>query len=476
MESMRKLAVLSLLAVAACGDDDPVRHLDGGMTDSPMPMIDAPVIPQPVTLTITRDGLPQEGIVVYFQNSDSTLVASGMTDATGSVSQVMNAGGYVTAMDPYAAPSGLPPAYDVFTFAGVKPGDHLRLSDDNTFLSMTVTLPVETDPAISYYRVHSPCGETNVSGAGSGNTPSGPVYMNGCGTTTDIIVAAYDGNGAVLSYFFVPGQAVSDNGTLDFSAKTFVTGTSRTYTFTNVPNGNSIDISDHLFSTKGELLEVTGSVSGDPATGSLSVPTFTNAVSAVEGKLFDGMTMHGSFDWGPFAATYSIADYTARLLVGFTSAPSFDTTTHTIGWTESSGGAPDFVFAEADAYRQVDNREIHWQITAPYLAGSVAYPVVPAGSYDVNFTANDSVNVQLLGVAKIPGGYDAVRANVFLSQSPIGPVMSATGSAQYALNIANLGRTIKPQRWFKHRADLSEAALTTTRVLAPKRALTGRHR
>ncbi|HUS32382.1 MAG TPA: hypothetical protein VMZ53_27970 [Kofleriaceae bacterium] len=472
---MRTLVVLPLL-LAACGEVDPVRHLDGGMIDSPE-MIDAPVTPQPVTLTIMRAGLPQVGIVVHFQNADSTLVATAMTDATGTASQIMNAGGYVTAIDPFATASGQV-QYPVRTFAGVKPGDHLRLvADDGTAFVMTATLPLETDPAINHYYVHSSCGDSYLGSAGSGNTPSGNAYFYDCGATTDFLVTAEDGNFNVLSSFFVAGQAVSSGGTLDFSTKTFTAPTARTYTFSNVPNGASVTVRDHLASTKGELIEVGGDVSGDPATGTLNVPAFANAVSIVEGQVYDSLTIHSSVDWGPVTSTFSVADYSARMLVGFESTPAFDATTHKITWTATSGVAPDFTYARGRVYRQAFGREIDWQLVAPYTAGTVTYPVVPAGTTDINFTASDSVSLEVGHVKLPPGGYDAVRANVFVADGPIGLVTTATGTAQLALSSNNLARTIKqPSRWFSHRASSADAELATPARPSMKQTLSGRRR
>jgi hypothetical protein len=86
------------MLLAACGDDDPVRHLDGGVIDSSM--IDAPMN-QPVTLTVTSDGAPQVGVKVYFQGADSSVISNAMTDASGVASALMPGGGFVTAVDPY---------------------------------------------------------------------------------------------------------------------------------------------------------------------------------------------------------------------------------------------------------------------------------------------------------------------------------------------------------------------------------------
>ena len=126
---MRKLVCL-LMVVGACDEDDPVRHLDGGMADS-LTMVDAPTTPQPVTLTVKSAGAPQANVRVYFVNPDSSLISNTVTDSTGVASALMPNGGYVSAVSPFSAPlpTGLPVQNEsLYTWAGVKPGDHLTLT------------------------------------------------------------------------------------------------------------------------------------------------------------------------------------------------------------------------------------------------------------------------------------------------------------------------------------------------------------
>src|SRR4051812_646376 len=107
MSIMRTALASVVLLVAACGDDGGVRHLDGGPTiDSPMMMIDAPVVPQPVTVTVTSGGTPQADVKVYFLANDSSVISNTLTDSAGVASAVMPNGGTVTAVDPYPAPAG----------------------------------------------------------------------------------------------------------------------------------------------------------------------------------------------------------------------------------------------------------------------------------------------------------------------------------------------------------------------------------
>jgi len=95
-----RLVPLLVCCLIACGDDG-VRHTpDAAPHDGPTADTgpDAPALP--VTLTVTVDGAPQGGVKVYFLNADSSVVLNTVTDATGTASAVMAAGGSVTALFP----------------------------------------------------------------------------------------------------------------------------------------------------------------------------------------------------------------------------------------------------------------------------------------------------------------------------------------------------------------------------------------
>jgi len=85
------------------GDDGGVNQL------ADAPVFDAPDVDAQtsgvVTLTITSGTAGVADVKVYFQNADSSVVAVAMTDANGVASATMEAGGYVTAIDPFAAVS-----------------------------------------------------------------------------------------------------------------------------------------------------------------------------------------------------------------------------------------------------------------------------------------------------------------------------------------------------------------------------------
>src|SRR5580693_1936798 len=127
---MRSFCVV--LIVAACGDSG-VRHSsDAPATFGDAPGIgDAPIAPTPVVVTVTYDGSGVAGLSAIFTNADGSPVTTLLTDATGTASQLLGAGGYVTVVDPFPIePSFIAPS-NLYTWAGVNPGDHLVLYESS---------------------------------------------------------------------------------------------------------------------------------------------------------------------------------------------------------------------------------------------------------------------------------------------------------------------------------------------------------
>lgn len=479
---LRKLAVLSFV-VAACGDDDPVRHLDGGI-DSPMQMVDAPTMTDPVTLTITVDGQPQMGIKVYFLNPDSSVVSNTTTDATGVASAVMMLGGSVTAIDPYPSPSGVV-EHGVYTFQGVKPGDHLKLADDRggTGMSVTINGPEDTDPSTASYLFSTPCDSASVQSPGSGSSPVASLYLDSdCGTATDFLVTSLDGSNNVLHYFYVSNETVA--ATIDFTAKTWTAPTTKTYEIDNTAYfNNEISVTQYLSSTKGRLAQLTpiNTSQGLPYTYSLATPAFTNALSVIETDgAAGGLAQHQIIEWGPFVSTQYTLDAGAKALVDIATDPLIDTATHAVTWTEgSTGQSPDMALGVAYAYREAAALAWSWQIIGPHTDTALHFPTLPTDVADFNIAEGDTTGLEGVAILKVPGGYDAVRADFFSTNGPEDIITSATGTMALALyQSSGPARPAHSRQWLagghvKIQGELTKAASS---VRLPKKALSGRRK
>ena len=71
--------------------------------------------------------------------------------------------------------------------------------------------------------------------------------------------------------------------------------------------------------------------------------------------------------------------------------------------------------------------------------------MLPTDVFDFNVAVGDNVFVAGLITAKVPGGYDAVRANVLTANGPTELVHDATGAITYQdvrLTLTRVVRTI----------------------------------
>lgn len=380
---------------------------------------DAPMA-QAVTLTIKFDGTPQAGVKVYFQNPDSSLISNTVTDDTGVATALMPNGGYVSAVDAFgtAVPAGLP-RRELHIFAGVKPGDHLNLSDQSNFGSQEVEITgaPDNDSSVVRYDMQSPCGRQSIVNQGSATSPIWTVSLDNPCATTDFLLTSIDDAGQVVHWAYAPNTAVG--ATLDFSSAGLSNApTTKTYALDNADafNGEML-VEQKLASPRGIVGEF-GRLAFDPNSNlllatSMDLPNFANAIDIVDTSAtinFDAV--HHLLDWGPFSTSYTV-DVGARVLPDV-SAPRIDTGLHQLTWTQAIGGAvPDFVTAWAIVQRSEPTNQM-WQFWIAAPAGTaITMPTLPTDVADFNLQETDTVFIDNLNLGKVAGGYDAVRANIF---------------------------------------------------------------
>jgi hypothetical protein len=452
---LRSLLALTFV-LAACGDDD----FNG--------LPDAPVIPDGptdgptsglVTLTITVGTTPQEGIKVYFQNSDSTLVDARMTDANGVVSVVMEPGGFVTAIDPFpgrALPQGVV-ARSLKTFAGVKPGDQLVLHVPDAVPSIGITVNAlnEPDGIAQTYILHAPClsssgiNITNPGGAGSGD-PVGTFGIS-CGATTDFTVVAFDANAQPIKAFTKKNVALFEGATIDLTGETYAAVEAITFSYTQVPaNVGSLNVTGLQLTPAGRLFEVFDGAlisNGTAMTLPRPRPVIADSLQVTATQMFGPANgLHNVLEWGPPDTSYELAMGNILtptiLLQEYSSLPVYDLDQKAITWTlDGVGRAADFVVGSTRFSRETPVfQQWVWDIASPVTvaAPTVArYPVLPAPDDDLNPSPADlSRDVNELMSADVPGGYDAVRANVLsidddVTGQKLGIVAGAAGQVVF---------------------------------------------
>lgn len=452
---MRSVA-LALLCAAACSGDDGVHHLPDA-PPAPEAGVDA-ATSGPVTLTVTNLGAPVAGVTVHFQNADSSLVLTTMTDATGTATATMDAGGYVTAMSPFPA-AGLLGVFptDIRTFAGVKPGDHLVLSNQAspTTLSFVVQAPID-DVAVEY-KLYTSCSAGNAAdifGSGSGFAPQFNVFVDGC-ATVDFGVVTFDANGAPVHAFYHPNVAVQDDTTVTLT-DAYGTPTAFTINYANAPAGTtSLQMNHFLASPAGAMMRtILGTdVTGGTASLSFPQPPLTAPIAVVSTTLEpSGIGTQTVIDWGAQANPTTI-DLAGTTLPPYASVPVVDAASHMLTWTTTAGTAqPDFAIADFEVDRSSSQTFWFWEIAAPATASSsITLPVLPGADAMFDVAASDMVFVNNLITAKVPGGYDAVRSNVLSIGSAEGLVTGASGRALVEdMRLTSLVRLANPWHHARH--------------------------
>ena len=448
------LAVLTLGLLAACNDGG-TNHLadaaggsdaaqgDAAPTDS---AVDA--APRPVTLTVTVDGAPASAVKVYFLAADSTVVANAMTGSDGAASAVMAAGGSVTAIEPdvpQVAFGVTLTSRKVDTFAGVKPGDDLHLDLGNvitqpTRITFDVTIPA--NGLAVHYELQTPCGFADVTPPVTlrrpghaarpfGVLPANPpvsVTLSDCGSTTDIMVVAEDVNFTPIATLYAPAQAVADAVPLTIAGTYTDLGTT-TIALTNVAATiGDISLEEELVAPHGFVFNGFASISVDRVAGdlgttaSLLYPPAASTTGTTEVMFVGGSPSGAQFDrldivdWGTPTDTYAL-DASTVALADYSTSPVLDTTTQQITWTPAlTGLAPDAVTASVEITRTTATTQDDWQwtIAAPGSeTGAIQYPTLPTDVFDFAVNDTDSVFISEVDTAKIPGGYDAIRAHAF---------------------------------------------------------------
>lgn len=412
--------LLAACLLVACGGD--VHHTgDAGLPDAAVDALspsksDAPA--HAVTLSVTVGAMPTSGVPVYFQNADSSLVNSVLTDAAGTAFAVMAPGGFVTAIEPSNG-SGV---VELSTFAGVQPDDALRL-DLLPVLPMRELMFQLTVPTLANaqtYTVYTPCGTAMIDVTGTGT-----VRLAGCGTLTDVLVVALDANGTAIGTLFGGGVSVG-------TAPVTLTGTyapeaATTYTYTDVPPPIPfVKTYAALTTTRGRLFSgTTSSAAAGSTTNSITLPDGTGATRLVVSDAVPTSSELGEqlvYDWGAWSPSYAL-DFGSVMLPRYASAPTYDPASRTVAWTEAAGGvAPDLVRTRIHAYRDdiPTGTAWGWRLIAPRKGTAVSYPQLPVDGFDYNPSATDVVGVDDLTIALVPGGFAAtVRDNGFVALSAL---------------------------------------------------------
>ncbi len=335
--------------------------------------------------------MPQAGVRVLFQNADGSQTEV-MTDATGIAKAAMPAGGNLSVMRPGA--SQQPPQLDqVFTYVGVKAGDHLQLGSQTPYGTPTTINVLVPAGAQGTVTVTTPCG------TGQGNAPSVPVTVTGCPAMIGLFVEDQNQSSFYAHAPYAP--------MIDLSNQLLVDSLPVTLNAANIPTGATVTIEERVMDGSFALYS-TGPQPINGAPVNVNVPQLTglDALVITAIALPSGSQMVGQRS--AFAPQPVTVDATASLI------PSVSTPMATatgISWQEMGTGSADLVIATVTVTRAAGTQYLR-QLVAAHAGTSLAMPMMTGG--DVQYNPQNSDNVKsATGIVKASGGYDAARAYAF---------------------------------------------------------------
>lgn len=389
---MRNLALLVCLMSMACtGDistgDDSTGDPPGGTT--------------PPTTTVelsVHDGqTPQAGVTVIFQHADGSLAAEATTDANGLATTDLADGGSITVIRSFPAidPQTPAPPVEVYTYVGVKPGDHLalgRTTDEyGTASAVLVNMPTGTNGTV---KVAAPCG------AGQGTAPQIAITVRTC--NAQIGVYAEDGGHDAVF------KRVAFGENIDLTTESLVGPLSSTISASNVTTGTTVTYEGRL-GADGVSYFSTGTKRIDATAATVTVPPLHD----MEMLSLVSISGNGQTQVVAHRALYTSDTNTVDASVGLiSSVTAVKYATDGITWTETGPGADAVLAALRVTPKPTDGDPYVRMILAPHTGPALTVPVLVGSAAAYNPVMGDQVSTQL-GLVQLTGGYDALRTRGF---------------------------------------------------------------
>ncbi len=357
--------------LVACGDDGGVR-----------PLPDAPS--GQITITARQGKAPLAGATAYVQSPTSALVATVVTDASGTATaDGVVAGSSVTLV----ADEG-----SILTVLDVQPNDELvfaRRAIGGTLISVQV--PASNQATLRHYVVQTTCGGGQFVG-----TTSGSFYVQDC-TTADVVVDVQNAAGDSLEFAYALDQSVA--GSLDLSALVYTPTTVQPFDTASVPaSWHDLHLYRSLWTTKGPLYECDGFGSV------LRCPTVPGASILDRVTAYDDTVWHESYF--PATSAAPSIDFAGLPIETVPQEPIVDLATSSVRWTGGAGAnIAQITLTEA---------KTRWTVygAAP-SDGQFRLPRLPDAL--ASFSADATVGLILLDIV---GGYPTVRQRVFEIDTP----------------------------------------------------------
>ncbi len=340
-------------------------------------------------VTVLAGGVPRANHPVTFQRSDSTEIATVMTDASGVAAAMVPEGSYVTAFDIYQVSS---PFRSIVTVMGVKPGDSIEIRGDANAPEENIAFTYPAYAGAISYDVASTCAADGVGGSTMPSLSSRP-----CSPRIDTLVVARDDTGNELAYLAKLDQPFDQ--VIDLTGETWVMATPVATTYTNVPSFALNRASRRYTTPRGTFGEcqAIGYTSG---TFTFACPEIAGVTVVEETWLWEDAV--GRYVYSPAPA--APIDLTGAAIAAPTDYAYSIPGTRELLWTERAGATPQFVMAQVSGTG--GSAPYRWEIVAPYTGSTLPLPTL-TGEGEIYNNLEDAGAFVWLGTAE--GGYDAIR-------------------------------------------------------------------
>jgi hypothetical protein len=414
--------------------------LDATTSDVTVPEASVDAGPAPVTVAVSSALGPEQGVTVVFQDATGAILSSGTTDATGTASGGVPAGGQATVL----LGTSLAPA--AYTIQGVAPGDTLAVYDtssDAIYDSDSVS--------IDSWSSGAPAGTANYTayiGACERIAAMPPIVdtANQCSAAGHfgVLLEATgdaDAGSPTLGYTWQNGNTLpTDGGTthVNMAGAWSTTTASQTITVENAPAFTGSLNGAVTLSQIADGTMLSSSNSAIPADGGTAFPFYPGYPDFLQSEVrFDNFTQffavatRGAPGAGSGTTTLDLSQLppyitTAAVDSSVVSQPSV---TWSVQADAGATGAFDGVLVVVGWAGTNDagvNVRGTWSIVAPPTSTKVQVPAIPGGSSAWAPLASQTYPVVVLVDATYVSGYAQFRSSIAAL-----PLTTAIGSGLF---------------------------------------------
>ncbi|HEY4180818.1 MAG TPA: hypothetical protein VGM90_28430 [Kofleriaceae bacterium] len=399
-----KLSRIVLVLLAACGGGSS-PDVDGGLTD-PDGAVSPDAALSAVTIHLYEGHQPVAGRAVAFLKPDDSVISETVTDATGTASAPMPAGGSVS-----VAGAGVVNG-TVYTYLGVKNGQELTIGTPtpatSTPFQISVTIPAGEQPTAQNFMVNATC---NINASNESNLRTLDMMVRAGCTTADFYAATLDSSLHILSTAWRPAQPVSAGATVSVGT-TFTPPMTSTLSITNAPQFATItpalDLVVGTFYPVPPPFNTDITITGGAGTKALTHANITGA--SLESRV--QISNLGSQFWVKRGAPGTVAlDLTAANLPLLATQVDYSATAAAVTWTET-GHTVDTSAAKL-VVRNGTARNFTRLVVGAHTGESLHVPHLPASLDQFNAAAADTVTATAV-IGSFPGGYDRIISKAFV--------------------------------------------------------------